>query len=661
MKINKIIKTTMIGIGALTPIVATSVSVVSCGKKKTPPTPAKNPSFDDFLAKAGAETLINIIKNAKNTPAEWSSQTEFSKVSTSQSPSQKTFTIKIRSNKFDNTATFVATYIKDTAYDVSKDWVCSGQPEITFKDFADKATHETAVNIVANAKPAAGDWKSLPVGDVVLVNTVPNEQSGLVITTLKSTSENKTAVFKATYTAGLAYDVTKDWVCTVQPAIAVDFKTFKANAEKATFGDIKNANPSGIAIDLKDFESTFNITSKFSDDAKSKVTLTLTLTSKLAVTDYNRDKTLALSIPFNGVTYDVKNWVSPQYAVADFKQDLTTSVNTDAWKKWAITTINAKFSGTNWAASDTITNVINQAKADQNGTPFHVIMTNTTHSNMKEDVMIYFMKINSKAEMYQALPVSAWNWSKPTVDNWDKYSSSVTAWSKGQDVGFTVADFLKLDVTQTQHSFPIYWKRYLNNPGNIYNQVTWTVSNFKTDNSKQQFTCQIGFLDGDTPTDHTYKLNMTIGWDKTSAVFNKASASAGKNFISNSSDVINYDWFSETSKSLNGTISDQNKLDLYNSIADSVGANPNVDQKVTDFIKTHTASKDLTFNKINIGAKFDPITSSKVDGDFVQEFTMTISATDGTSVNGTFYIVRSSWVDRSTPFKHCVIKNTYNL
>ncbi len=138
MKLKKFLKTSLIGASILAPITATTIGVVSCGHKKSPPKPppGNKTTFTEFLDSANSETLSKIVQQTK--PTGWDSlpNGDLSKLDNNKIVANTSITITLLSTSKNETAEFTATYITDTAY-VIGDWTCSDQPisALTWKDF----------------------------------------------------------------------------------------------------------------------------------------------------------------------------------------------------------------------------------------------------------------------------------------------------------------------------------------------------------------------------------------------------------------------------------------------------------------------------------------------------------------------------------------------
>ncbi len=132
MKLMKKFKSGLIGLGLVIPVASVAGVVTSCGKKETPP-PAK-PTFGDFTKAAKAETAVNIVAQTK--PKDWVNIPDSDLNPGNFKVVDQTVVISIIWTLKSQIATFVATYVADTDYDIS-DWKCSDGPKTipNFKDF----------------------------------------------------------------------------------------------------------------------------------------------------------------------------------------------------------------------------------------------------------------------------------------------------------------------------------------------------------------------------------------------------------------------------------------------------------------------------------------------------------------------------------------------
>ncbi len=182
-------------------------------------------TFAEFTKAAEAESPSNIVNNAKASGWDNLPANDLSKVNTSIV--NDSIIIKLLSKTKQQTAIFTATYKTNELYNVNE-WVCSSQPRAlpTFTDFKKAAEAETLEYIVIQTQP--NDWDGLPTNDLVKIKTVETNNS--VILTIKSKSKGEVAVFTATYTNNIAYNL-KDWKCSVQPSKLPTFQDFKKAAE----------------------------------------------------------------------------------------------------------------------------------------------------------------------------------------------------------------------------------------------------------------------------------------------------------------------------------------------------------------------------------------------------------------------------------------------
>ncbi len=221
--------------------------------------------------------------------------------------------------------------------------------------------------------------------------------------------------------------------------------------------------------------------------------------------DYARNTTINLTIPFNGVAYDVKNWTSSQYVVADFKKDLTTSVNTAAWKTWAL-------SQGSWNSSQAW-KAINKVAITQTENKFDVALTNNA-LHQTEHVSITFKTENNKAKLYSAMDWSTWTFDKaPTTDNWAQFKDNVTKWAKADpNAKVTIKDA----ITQIVNNGMIdpaksLWAKSLND-----SNPNWAVkptSGKSTDETNHIMYYTITVNDDDNKTAADYTVDIKVQYN----------------------------------------------------------------------------------------------------------------------------------------------------
>ncbi len=124
MKIIKHLKSGLVGMAIITPVVATSMMATSCGKKS----PKTTASFADFSKAAMKESPENVV--TQTNPKGWE-KLPTGDLSPSVPPASdanaKTVTFVLVSKSLSETATFVATF-HDQAYSLS-DWKCTIAPK----------------------------------------------------------------------------------------------------------------------------------------------------------------------------------------------------------------------------------------------------------------------------------------------------------------------------------------------------------------------------------------------------------------------------------------------------------------------------------------------------------------------------------------------------
>ncbi len=118
---KKMIKTIFAGGFALSCGVV-AVTNVSCGKNNSP---TVKTTFDAFKTSAEAESIVNIV--AQTHPNGWDALPDDDLTKDDSKVVDKTIVIVISSKSKIQTASFTATYIADTAYNI-QDWICTRQP-----------------------------------------------------------------------------------------------------------------------------------------------------------------------------------------------------------------------------------------------------------------------------------------------------------------------------------------------------------------------------------------------------------------------------------------------------------------------------------------------------------------------------------------------------
>ncbi len=144
-----------------------TTSLVSCGKKNTPP-PLKQ-TWDQFLKKANAESFYNIVQNAKPPANNWKNlpSTDFIKYN-NMIVNKPIITIEILSKSLSEYASFLIVAPSNNDYKVSN-WACTKQPKPTpskqWNIFKTAAITVTAAKLLTQAK-TINDYKKFHwIGD----------------------------------------------------------------------------------------------------------------------------------------------------------------------------------------------------------------------------------------------------------------------------------------------------------------------------------------------------------------------------------------------------------------------------------------------------------------------------------------------------------------
>ena len=235
LKSKKYLKLLFSATAATTAATATSLTMISCGHKKTPPS---SNNWDEFKKAALGEKVDEIVENASVTAKGWdiTRVNDFSFVSEPKvGIDGSTVVTTIKSTFNNNTAVFTATYVTNSKYVVS-DWACTTQPtaKATFADFEAAAKNTLAKDIVANASIKATGWDDLK-NDTFTFDTKPivGIAGSTMVAKIKSAKNENNAVFTARYSNGEAYKVS-DWKCTTQPSKDASWNKFITDAEAAT-------------------------------------------------------------------------------------------------------------------------------------------------------------------------------------------------------------------------------------------------------------------------------------------------------------------------------------------------------------------------------------------------------------------------------------------
>ncbi len=299
MKLMKKFKSGLIGLGLVIPIASVGGVVASCGKKENPPA---KPTFGDFTKAAKAETAVNIVAQTK--PKGWESLPKDDLTKAIPTVVGQTVVVSIASTSTKKTAVFVATYVKDTAYNISS-WKCPDGPKATvsWTTFKTSVESNDAAAIFAILKKA--DLKNVNI-DLASIN-----DASLILDTSKSsvTDNSKDTVTlvlgfkrgtlpfdiepKITLTikwTGVAYDV-KNW------ASDYTFTNFTTDANTWTKTDEWNKGIISIA-DSTWTDKTATVGAITAADNTLSVSITLTA-----------DKTVkTLTLPFHKDTNN-KVWI----------------------------------------------------------------------------------------------------------------------------------------------------------------------------------------------------------------------------------------------------------------------------------------------------------------------------------------------------------------
>ncbi len=153
MKSKKFFKTTMTSFAILGGTSLCTSALVSCGKKNTPP-PSKQ-TWDQFVSKAEAETLSNIVNNANPAAGSWKNLPDNDLTTDGDFVVNKpTITIKIKSISMKAEASFSISAPDDNIYKVGN-WGCSKQPPPPSNEwniFKTAAIAETSAKLLTQAQ-----------------------------------------------------------------------------------------------------------------------------------------------------------------------------------------------------------------------------------------------------------------------------------------------------------------------------------------------------------------------------------------------------------------------------------------------------------------------------------------------------------------------------
>ncbi len=232
MKLMKKFKSGLIGLGLVIPIASVGGVVASCGKKETPP--AKT-TFGDFTKAAKAETAVNIVAQTKV----WKSLPKKDLIKATPVVVGETVVVSITSTPNSQTAVFVATYVKDTAYNISS-WKCPDGPKDTVLWTAFKTSIENSdvTTIFANLKKA--DLNNVNI-DLVSIS-----DASLILDPSKSAITDNS---KDTVTLVLGFGRGNNLPFDIEPKITLTIKW------------------TGVAYDVENWASDYTFTN-FTTDAK---------------------------------------------------------------------------------------------------------------------------------------------------------------------------------------------------------------------------------------------------------------------------------------------------------------------------------------------------------------------------------------------------------
>ncbi len=121
MKLMKKFKSGLIGLSLIIPVAFVAGVVASCGQEETP-------TFNTFKTAAEAESAVNIVTQTKIADWKYLPSDDLTK-GDSQVVGQ-TVVVSITSKSKNQTTVFVATYVKDSAYNLSA-WKCPDGPKDT--------------------------------------------------------------------------------------------------------------------------------------------------------------------------------------------------------------------------------------------------------------------------------------------------------------------------------------------------------------------------------------------------------------------------------------------------------------------------------------------------------------------------------------------------
>ncbi len=316
------------------PLGAIGGTLTSCGHHSTP---SSNPGFDDFKTAAAAETAVNIVNQTH--PKGWDKNIDSDHLNIiSHSEGTNTYTVVIRytgSQPADQTATFVATYITDTKYDISA-WTCKTPPVTnwTFDDFAKAAADETAVNIIKKTKPAGWDSPTDKNARIATRKKGTNTYTVTIEYMKSSDSDTEIATFVATYITNTKYDISA-WQCTEPPAKDKSFARYKGAIEESTptvmWATILSYNSNHPSSPLPHINANLQVDLDSGDDIKyddtsepNTVILVVPLKSKgdLSVKFQSEIKLRAV---WNNSEYNITDWTL-NYTFTDFKNSFTDLV-----------------------------------------------------------------------------------------------------------------------------------------------------------------------------------------------------------------------------------------------------------------------------------------------------------------------------------------------
>ncbi len=171
---------------------AYNVSTWICSQQPTPP---QHSSFNDFKTAAEAESAVNIVAQTK--PKGWDALPKDDLTKETPKVVAQTVVLSITSKSKEQTAVFIATYVKDTIYNISA-WTCSQQPTPpTWDVFLADAQKESAKNIVTGSGMKL--WKDTPASKLIPAKFSVNDKQKTISIVITNSVSNSRASFTITY------------------------------------------------------------------------------------------------------------------------------------------------------------------------------------------------------------------------------------------------------------------------------------------------------------------------------------------------------------------------------------------------------------------------------------------------------------------------------